>query len=385
MSELCKSLPKFYRAVGFKEYGSPEKVLRVFRLPLPQRAPDCGLLLKTAYSAFNPSDLNQVEGVYPIKPRFDFPFGAIGGNEFLGQVVAVGTRAVDPLTGDVPEVGEWVISSFAGAVPAWSEYAVCDSVDKVVRLGFCENPYLRSLPFKLGNFNGLAAATIAINPGTAYCMLRELKSLNPGQVVIQNGANSAVGQYVIQMAKLWGLKTVNIVRDRETKEETIKLHERMRALGADMVLNFEELGKSETRDAIKELGGGLGALLALNCVGGKSATRLFQALDVGGEMVTYGAMSKEPLTLPNGPFIFKNLSARGYWFSNAVKSMGRENYQKLIREIVQMYVQRALEPASANVLKVKEKDSESYIEQVVKRAISSKSKTVIQWGDRSCL
>jgi trans-2-enoyl-CoA reductase len=35
-----------------------------------------------------------------------------------------------------------------------------------------------------------------------------------GDYVIQNGANSAVGQSVIQIAKAWGLKTINVVRDR---------------------------------------------------------------------------------------------------------------------------------------------------------------------------
>jgi len=34
------------------------------------------------------------------------------------------------------------------------------------------------------------------------------------QWVIQNGANSAVGQAVIQIAKEWGVGTINLVRDR---------------------------------------------------------------------------------------------------------------------------------------------------------------------------
>jgi len=35
-----------------------------------------------------------------------------------------------------------------------------------------------------------------------------------GDVIIQNGANSAVGQSVIQIAKAWGIKTINVIRDR---------------------------------------------------------------------------------------------------------------------------------------------------------------------------
>ena len=36
----------------------------------------------------------------------------------------------------------------------------------------------------------------------------------PGDTVIQNGANSAVGQAVIQLAAAWGINTINIIRDR---------------------------------------------------------------------------------------------------------------------------------------------------------------------------
>ncbi len=39
------------------------------------------------------------------------------------------------------------------------------------------------------------------------------------QQVIQNGANSAVGQAVIQIAKSMKVVTVNVVRDRDNVEE----------------------------------------------------------------------------------------------------------------------------------------------------------------------
>lgn len=38
--------------------------------------------------------------------------------------------------------------------------------------------------------------------------------LSPGDSVIQNAANSGVGQAVIQIAKASGIKTINVVRDR---------------------------------------------------------------------------------------------------------------------------------------------------------------------------
>lgn len=32
-------------------------------------------------------------------------------------------------------------------------------------------------------------------------------------------------------------------------------------------------------------------------------------------MVTYGGMSREPVTIPTSAFIFKNISFRGYWMT----------------------------------------------------------------------
>ena len=43
-------------------------------------------------------------------------------------------------------------------------------------------------------------------------MLSEFVDLKPGEWVIQNAANSGVGDYLVQLARLRGLKTVNVVR-----------------------------------------------------------------------------------------------------------------------------------------------------------------------------
>lgn len=45
--------------------------------------------------------------------------------------------------------------------------------------------------------------------------------------------------------------------------------------------------------------------LALNCVGGNSATNLLRTLLHKGVMVTYGGMSREPVQVPTSAFIFK--------------------------------------------------------------------------------
>jgi len=61
--------------------------------------------------------------------------------------------------------------------------------------------------------------------------------------------------------------------------------------------------------------GGAPLWLGLNAVGGECALGLAKALAPSGTLVTYGAMAKQPLTLPNGLLIFKDLILRGFWIS----------------------------------------------------------------------
>lgn len=56
------------------------------------------------------------------------------------------------------------------------------------------------------------AATLSVNPATAYRLLSDFSKLEAGDVIIQNGANSMVGMAIIQMARERGIKTINIVR-----------------------------------------------------------------------------------------------------------------------------------------------------------------------------
>lgn len=69
----------------------------------------------------------------------------------------------------------------------------------------------------------VAASMMNVNPCTAYRMLKDFVSLKSGDTVIQNGGNSAVGQLVIQLCKVWNYKSVSVVRDRPNIQE-LKVH-----------------------------------------------------------------------------------------------------------------------------------------------------------------
>jgi NADPH:quinone reductase-like Zn-dependent oxidoreductase len=148
------------------------------------------------------------------------------------------------------------------------------------------------------------AAMARINPATAFCMLQNFASLRPGDWVVQNAANSGVGRSVVQIARALGIRTVNVVRRSGLEAELL-------AAGADVVLE-EGSGLAQRIGAAV---GGAPLWLGLNAVGGDCALALAKALAPSATLVTYGAMARQPLNLPNGLLIFKDLIMRGFWVS----------------------------------------------------------------------
>ncbi|KAI6238073.1 PKS-ER domain-containing protein [Aphelenchoides fujianensis] len=151
----------------------------------------------------------------------------------------------------------------------------------------------------------LTAATFCANPPTAWMMLKNYVNLVAGDFVIQNAANSGVGRAVIEIAKAWGLRTINIVRERP---DIADLKAELRALGADHVFTEEEF-KRDGRKFVAQLDRPL--LLALNGVGGRSALGLAASLSYGGTMVTYGGMSKQPHQITTSALVFNGINVRG--------------------------------------------------------------------------
>ncbi|XP_060521532.1 enoyl-[acyl-carrier-protein] reductase, mitochondrial [Cylas formicarius] len=269
----------------YSEYGDPLKVLnRVpYEVPTPQANE---VVVKMLAAPVNPADINTIQGKYPSRPKLP----AVPGNEGVGQVIYVGDEVKDVSEGDH-------VVPLTTNLGTWRSHLVLHK----------NNVF--KIPKKLGL---IEAATLTVNPCTAYRMLRDFTLLKPGDTVIQNGANSACGQNVIQICHSWGIKTVNVIRDRPNVEELKKF---LTNLGGTHILTEEELRQTDIFSS-----GKLGKpKLALNCVGGKNALDCMRQLDNGGIIVTYGGMSREPVTVPTSALIFKDLQVRGFWMTRWVK------------------------------------------------------------------
>jgi trans-2-enoyl-CoA reductase len=269
------------------------------------------VIVKMRAAPINPADLNQIEGKYPV--RAELP--ATPGFEGAGVVVDVGAE-VKGLTS-----GALVI--LPHNIGTWRD-AVAVKADELVVVPTGITP--------------VHAAMLKINPMTAWRLLHDYVDLARGDWLIQNAANSAAGRAVIQIARELGYKTVNVVRRSELIGE-------LRAEGGDVVLVDSENLRHEVEDAI----GGPPIRLGLNAVGGESALRLANCLAPGSTLVTYGAMSLQPLKIPNGLLIFKDLRFRGIWinkwYDNATPAQRMEAFQHLFemakRGLLQTKVEKA--------------------------------------------
>uniref|UniRef100_A0A1S3XE37 Probable trans-2-enoyl-CoA reductase, mitochondrial n=1 Tax=Nicotiana tabacum TaxID=4097 RepID=A0A1S3XE37_TOBAC len=162
------------------------------------------------------------------------------------------------------------------------------------------------------------------NPLTALRMLEDFVTLKPGDTIVQNGATSMVGQCVIQLARLRGIHSVNIIRDRAGSDEA---KENLKKLGADDVYTESQL---EVKNVRGLLGNISEPALGFNCVGGTAASLVLKFLKQGGTMVTYGGMSKRPITVSTSSYIFKELTLRGFWLQRWMSSDKAEECRSMI-------------------------------------------------------
>lgn len=234
-------------------------------------------LVEVLAAPINPSDVLTLTGDYGSLP----PLPAVGGNEGVGRVVEI----APDVTGLA--VGQTVLLPIGSGTWATHLVAAADG--------------LLPLP---GDADPQQLAMLTVNPPTARLLLSEFVELDAGDWVIQNAANSAVGGYLVQLAKARGIRTVNVVR-RASAQVAVQ------ALGADVVL----VDGDDLAGRVRAATGEAKIALAIDAVGGAATERLAQALAPGGTVVNYGSMSGEPCTISAASLIFRGIGLRGFWLA----------------------------------------------------------------------
>lgn len=301
----------------YREYGDPLSVVEKIDATIPLVQAN-QLLVKMLAAPVNPADINTIQGKYPSKPTLP----AIPGNEGVGEVVQIGTQVTNFSIGDR-------VVPMTTMVGTWQSHTILEAVEAF------------KVPADLGL---VEASTLTVNPCTAYRMLVDFGGLTRGDVVIQNGGNSACGQNVIQLCKIWGYQNISIIRDRPKVSELKKF---LLKLGASHVMTEEELRTTQifkNREVPRPK-------LALNCVGGKSATELMRTLEHSGTIVTYGGMSREPVTVGTAMLIFKNLQVRGFWMTDWSKKHAKSpERRQMLEELVEFMRSKKLKGPVAKMV-----------------------------------
>ena len=251
-------------------------------------------LIAVVAAVINPSDVLTLTGQYGVLP----PLPAIGGSEGVGRVIELGPDTTGVAVGQLvllPRGGTWVTHLVADAKRL---IALPDGAD----------------PQQL--------AMLTVNPPTAALMLSEFVTLGAGDWVIQNVANSAVGGYLVQLAKLRGYRTVNIVR-REAAVAGVK------ELGGDVVVvDGDDLAKR-----VKAAVAGAPIKLGIDAVGGRATERLADCLSESATIVNYGQMSGESCMLSARAIVFNNVALRGFWLVRWFRTATREAQTALYSEM----------------------------------------------------
>ena len=257
------------------------------------------VLIQVLAAPINPSDVLTLTGGYGILP----PLPAVGGNEGVGKVVQLGPDVASIA------IGQTVMLPVGGGT--WATHMIGEAKK------------LMPLP---NDADPLQLAMMTVNPPTASLLLSEFVNLKPGDWVIQNAANSGVGEYLIQLAKGRGFKTVNIVR-RESAIAEVK------AAGGDVVVvDGEGLAKR-----VAEATGDAAIRLGIDAVGGIATDNLASCLAMGGTLVNYGMMSGEACQVGAASFVFRDVTLRGFWLALWVRKAAPDRQAAVFGEIARMF------------------------------------------------
>ncbi|MDD0844176.1 zinc-dependent alcohol dehydrogenase family protein [Pseudomonas sp. Gutcm_11s] len=295
----------------------PQDVIEAVKLELPPLAAGQALI-KVLAAPINPSDVLTLTGEYGMLP----PLPAVGGNEGVGRVEQLGEGVSNVKVGQTVLLpvgcGTWVTHLNA--------------------------PAAKLIPLPDADPQQLAMMTI--NPPTASLLLSQFVDLQPGNWVIQNAANSGVGGYLIQLAKLRGFKTINVVR-REAAVAGLK------AEGGDVVL----VDGPDLHKRVREATGGANVMLGIDAVGGKATDHVAACLSEGGTLVNYGLMSGEPCQVSASSFVFRDVTLRGFWLAKWFQKATPAEQMKVFGELTQLIASGKLKAriaATYNVSQIKE-------------------------------
>lgn len=295
------------QAAIFEQFGRAAEVLQVVEQGDPEPGPG-EVVVRMEAAPINPADLMLIAGKYGVRPELPH----VPGLEGVGRIEAVGEGVTNV------QVGRLVMPLPSST---WQERLRVKAAEV--------------LPLPDG-IDIEQAAMLKVNPATAELLLSSVVDLQPGEWVVQNAANSAVGRFLVQLAKRRGLKTLNIVRRGSALPP-------LEALGADAVLVDDVNDAEDLAERAKQATGGAEIRLAVDAVAGPATLALAATLTRGGTVANYGVLSKQPCQMNPVDLIFRGLQLRGFWLSAWAETADPVEVQQLYHRLATMMAEGDLQ------------------------------------------
>jgi NADPH2:quinone reductase len=261
------------KAARIHVFGGPEVVTYE---DVPKPTPKANeVLFKVTSTSMNYADVQWRRGNY-----VDRTLPATLGREAAGVIEAVGPGVT------TLQVGQPIMARAPGG---HAEYAIAQ----------IENVFPCPAGLDMTQAGGIPIIFL-----TAYHLLRSMKRLQPGDIVLVQAAASGVGTVLVQLCKQWGFRSI------ATASSEAKL-ELARQLGADETINYTT---QDFEAEVKRLTNGIGVQLALEAVGGEVTEKSMRCLAPFGSLVNYGNASNTSASLPLSS-LGENRAAMGFALS----------------------------------------------------------------------
>jgi len=287
----------------FASFGRPDEVIESIEVPDLANPVENEVLIDVLACPINPADVLNIEGRYGVRPDLPARLGA----ECVGKVKKIGEFVKKFKEGDI-------------VLPL-------DRENWVQQKLVAENNLIL-LP---NNIDPIQLSMLKVNPATAYLMLKKYVNLKEGDWIIQDAANSGVGHCIIRLAKKNGIRTVNIVRRKELKEE-------LKNIGADVVVEDSQ----NLPEEVKQLTNGADIKLAIDAVGGDIVLRLGDCLAEKATILNYGLLSGKNIEMTSFQTVFKRLVLTGFWLMPWLQSMSKEEIFDMYNHLASMMVEKNL-------------------------------------------
>ncbi|TGU71122.1 NAD(P)H-quinone oxidoreductase [Geomonas terrae] len=305
------------KAVLMEGFGGVD-VLKVGEMEKP--APkENEVLIKVCATSINRPDLVQREGKYPPPP---------GDSEILGLEVA---GVIEALGSGVTgwKVGDRVVSLVGGG--GYAEYAVAYA------------NHLMAIPETV-SFE--EAACICESYITAFLNVFMIGGLQDGETALLHGGGGGVNTAAIQLCKALAPNSKLIVTASPEKIERVK------ELGADLVINFRE--NPDFTEIVKEFTNKKGVDVILDHVGAKYLGPNMNSLGYKGRLVIIGVISGIKAELNLALMMVKRQQIIGSVLRSRPVSEKGEIAAEFVRRAMPKFADRTIVPIIEKVFPIEE-------------------------------